>query len=135
MELEVAKEVMKEIVTRLATTNDGALMILLTVMCGDVIVGVLHYFKDGTFASSACSKGIVKKIGELIVFVVFGLLAPTNKVYETAFNIFIAAATLGELVSFLQHTASLGDIAGLSALREYLDKNTSEHKKEGEQDE
>ena len=104
-------------------------------MCGDVIVGVLHYFKDGTFASSACSKGIVKKIGELIVFVVFGLLAPTNKVYETAFNIFVAAATLGELVSFLQHTASLGDIAGLSDLREYLDKNTREHKKGGEQDE
>lgn len=71
-----AVEVAKEIVNRLATTNDGALMILLTVMCGDVIVGVLHYFKDGTFASSACSKGIVKKIGELIVFVVFGLLAP-----------------------------------------------------------
>lgn len=128
-------EVVKEILKNLATTNDGALMILLTVMCGDVIVGVLHYFKDGTFASSACSKGIVKKIGELIVFVVFGLLSPTNKVYETAFNIFVAAATIGELVSFLQHTSSLGDIAGLSALREYLDNNTLEHKKEGEQDE
>ena len=124
-----------ETLKNLATTNDGALMILLTVMCGDVIVGGLHYFKNGTFASSACSQGIVKKIGELIIFVVFGLLAPTNKVYETAFNIFVAAATLGELVSLLQHTASLGDIAGLSALREYLDKNTREHKKEGEQDE
>ena len=123
-----------ETLKNLATTNDGALMILLTVMCGDVIVGVLHYFKDGTFASSACSKGIVKKIGELIVFVVFGLLAPTNKVYEIAFNIFVATATLGEIMSFLQHTASLGDIAGLSALRDYLDKNTREHKR-GEDDE
>lgn len=131
MELEAVKDVVK----KLATTNDGALMILLTVMCGDVIIGVLHYFKDGTFASSACSKGIVKKIGELIVFVVFGLLSPTNNIYEIAFNIFVAAATLGELVSFLQHTSSLGDIAGLSALREYLDKNTREHKKEVEHDE
>ena len=39
-----------EVARDLAKTNNGSLMVLLTVMCGDVIVGVLHYFKDGTFA-------------------------------------------------------------------------------------
>ena len=121
--------------TELVKSNSDPLMILLTFMCGDVIVGLLHYFKDGTFASSACIKGIVKKMGVIIVFVVFGLIAPMDKVYQTAFNIFVTAATAGELVSFLQHVSNLGDIAGLSALRDYLEKNTREHKKEEEQDE
>lgn len=114
----------------LATINSNVLesaKILIYIMCADVIAGVLHYGKDRKFASSACMKGIVKKLGELLVFTLFGVISSKNELYSNALVIFTSAATLGELLSFLNHVSLLGNIFGLKELNDFINKNTNEN--------
>nr|DAY01570.1 MAG TPA: holin [Caudoviricetes sp.] len=108
--------------------------ILICIMCADVIAGVLHYGINKKFASSACMSGIIKKIGELLVFALFGVLASHNELYNNALIIFTGAATLGELLSFLNHVSLLGNIFGLKELNNFIRRNTNENK-EGDNDE
>lgn len=119
------------------------LAVLLTVMAADYVSGMAKAWSTGTLCSKTGLRGIVKKLGYLVLVGTAGVVdwlvryGLTQVGVEISFNFLIAAIVIvwliiNELISILENVAALGGPVPvflqklLGRLRDVVEKKTGE---------